>query len=137
MVIDVVTRSREIPSSSVSMSRSEETATPHLPTSPSESGWSGSRPPSGGRSNARERPPLRDAGGEAKPAGPAEVAAVAEPGPGLRTIAPLDRPAGDGGERGRPLARTVLRYLFLVDLLHGQPLLSRSRSVRGALTPGW
>ena len=57
MVIDVVTRSRGMPSKSVSMSRSDETATPHLPTSPRESGWSGSRPMRVGRSNATESPP--------------------------------------------------------------------------------
>ena len=40
MVIEVVTCSRGSPASRVSMSSSEETATPHLPTSPSASGWS-------------------------------------------------------------------------------------------------
>ena len=38
------------------MSASDVTATPHLPTSPSASGWSGSRPISVGRSKATERP---------------------------------------------------------------------------------
>ena len=57
IVIEVVTLSSGIPSNSVSMSRSDETATPHLPTSPSESGWSGSRPISVGRSNATDSPP--------------------------------------------------------------------------------
>ena len=40
MVIDVVTLSRGMPSKRASMSRSEETATPHLPNSPSASGAS-------------------------------------------------------------------------------------------------
>ena len=42
MVIEVVTRSSGMPSSRVSMSTSEETATPHLPNSPSahSSSWS-------------------------------------------------------------------------------------------------
>ena len=40
IVIDVDTWSSGIPSKSVSMSASEEIATPHLPTSPSERGWS-------------------------------------------------------------------------------------------------
>jgi hypothetical protein len=56
MVIDVETWSRGIPSSMVSMSASELMATPHFPTSPSESGWSGSRPIRVGRSKAIERP---------------------------------------------------------------------------------
>ena len=37
MVIDVVTSPSGIPSNSVSMSSSEVTATPHFPTSPSDS----------------------------------------------------------------------------------------------------
>ena len=40
MVMDTETRSSGIPSKSVSMSASEEIATPHRPTSPSERGWS-------------------------------------------------------------------------------------------------
>jgi hypothetical protein len=56
MVIDVETWSRGIPSSIVSMSASELMATPHFPTSPRESGWSGSRPIRVGRSKAMERP---------------------------------------------------------------------------------
>ena len=36
IVIDVVTRSRAMPSKSRSMSATEATLTPHLPTSPSE-----------------------------------------------------------------------------------------------------
>ena len=57
MVIEVVTWSSGMPSNSVSMSASEEMATPHLPTSPSASGWSGSRPISVGRSKATDSPP--------------------------------------------------------------------------------
>jgi hypothetical protein len=38
IVIEVVTLSSGMPSKSVSMSCRDETATPHLPTSPSESG---------------------------------------------------------------------------------------------------
>ena len=45
-----------MPSKSVSMSASDVTLTPHLPTSPSDSSWSGSRPISVGRSNATLRP---------------------------------------------------------------------------------
>ena len=56
IVIDVVMPSRRMPSNSVSMSASDATLTPHLPTSPSDSGWSGSRPMSVGRSNATLRP---------------------------------------------------------------------------------
>ena len=56
IVIDVVTSSSAIPSNSCSMSASEATLTPHLPTSPSDSGWSGSRPISVGRSNATLSP---------------------------------------------------------------------------------
>jgi hypothetical protein len=40
MVIDVVTLSSGMPSKSTSMSRSVSTATPHMPTSPSERGLS-------------------------------------------------------------------------------------------------
>ena len=40
MVIEVETLSSGIPSNSVSMSARLEMATPHLPTSPSERGWS-------------------------------------------------------------------------------------------------
>jgi hypothetical protein len=56
MVIDVETWSRGMPSSSTSMSARELMATPHFPTSPSDSGWSGSRPISVGRSKAMESP---------------------------------------------------------------------------------
>ncbi len=45
-----------MPSNSVSMSASDVTLTPHFPTSPSDSSWSGSRPISVGRSNATLRP---------------------------------------------------------------------------------
>ena len=38
------------------MSASDEMLTPHFPTSPSDSSWSGSRPISVGRSNATLRP---------------------------------------------------------------------------------
>ncbi len=40
IVMDVVTWSRGMPSSSTSMSASDETATPHLPNSPMASGAS-------------------------------------------------------------------------------------------------
>ncbi len=40
MVIEVVTSPSGMPSNSVSMSASESTATPHLPTSPVDIGWS-------------------------------------------------------------------------------------------------
>ena len=40
IVIDVDTWSSGMPSNSVSMSARLEIATPHLPTSPSERGWS-------------------------------------------------------------------------------------------------
>jgi hypothetical protein len=40
IVIDVETWSSGIPSNSASMSASELIATPHLPTSPSDRGWS-------------------------------------------------------------------------------------------------
>ena len=56
IVIDVVMSPREMPSNSVSMSARDATLTPHLPTSPSESGWSGSRPISVGRSKATLSP---------------------------------------------------------------------------------
>ena len=56
IVIDVVMSPRAMPSNSASMSASEVTLTPHLPTSPSDSGWSGSRPISVGRSNATLSP---------------------------------------------------------------------------------
>ena len=50
-----------MPSNSTSKSASDETATPHLPTSPSLSGESASRPIKAGRSYATDRPglPLR------------------------------------------------------------------------------
>ncbi len=44
IVIDVVILSSGMPSSRISMSASEETATPHLPNSPSDQGSSVSRP---------------------------------------------------------------------------------------------
>ena len=58
IVIDVVIfgSSSGMPSKSRSMSASETMLTPHLPTSPSDSGWSGSRPISVGKSNATLRP---------------------------------------------------------------------------------
>ena len=56
MVIDVVTSLSRMPSKSVSMSASDVTFTPHFPTSPSESSWSGSRPMSVGRSKATLSP---------------------------------------------------------------------------------
>ncbi len=56
MVIDVVMSPRAMPSKSRSMSASEVMLTPHLPTSPSDSGWSGSRPISVGRSKATLNP---------------------------------------------------------------------------------
>ncbi len=56
IVIEVVTSSRAMPSKSTSMSASEATLTPHLPTSPREREWSGSRPIKVGRSNATLRP---------------------------------------------------------------------------------
>ena len=42
IVIEVVTSASGIESNNYSMSASDETATPHLPTSPAESGWSAS-----------------------------------------------------------------------------------------------
>ena len=56
IVIEVVTAPRSMPSNNASMSASVTTLTPHLPTSPSDSGWSGSRPISVGRSNATLSP---------------------------------------------------------------------------------
>ena len=56
IVIDVVMPPRSIPSNSVSMSASDMMLTPHFPTSPSDSSWSGSRPISVGRSNATLNP---------------------------------------------------------------------------------
>ena len=56
MVIEVVTSPSGMASNSASMSASEATDTPHFPTSPSDNGWSGSRPISVGRSNATLRP---------------------------------------------------------------------------------
>ncbi len=56
IVIDVVMSPRWIPSKSRSMSASDAMLTPHFPTSPSDSGWSGSRPISVGRSKATLRP---------------------------------------------------------------------------------
>ena len=56
IVIEVVTRSSGMPSVSVSMSSSEEMATPTFPTSPSARGSSESKPICVGRSKATERP---------------------------------------------------------------------------------
>ena len=56
IVIDVVMSASAMPSNSRSMSASETMLTPHFPTSPSESSWSGSRPISVGRSKATLRP---------------------------------------------------------------------------------
>jgi hypothetical protein len=56
IVIDVVMSASEMPSNSRSMSASDTIETPHLPTSPSDNGSSGSRPMSVGRSNATLRP---------------------------------------------------------------------------------
>ena len=56
IVIDVVMSPRAMPSNSRSMSASEVMLTPHFPVSPSDSGWSGSRPISVGRSKATLRP---------------------------------------------------------------------------------
>ena len=56
IVIEVLIWSSGRPSSRISMSASEEIATPHLPNSPSTSGWSVSRPYSVGISKAIERP---------------------------------------------------------------------------------
>ena len=56
IVIDVVMSASRMPSNSRSMSASETMLTPHFPTSPSESSWSGSRPMSVGRSKATLKP---------------------------------------------------------------------------------
>ena len=56
MVIDVVTAPRSTPANRSRTSARVSTATPHLPTSPSASGSSESRPMSVGRSKAVERP---------------------------------------------------------------------------------
>ena len=56
IVIETDTLSSGMPSNSVSMSARLEMATPHLPTSPSERGWSESYPISVGKSNATESP---------------------------------------------------------------------------------
>ena len=56
IVIDVVMSARLMPSNRRSMSASDTMLTPHFPTSPSDSSWSGSRPMSVGRSNATLRP---------------------------------------------------------------------------------
>ena len=56
IVIEVVTEPRSMPAKRSSMSARVSTATPHLPTSPSASGSSESRPIRVGRSNAVERP---------------------------------------------------------------------------------
>jgi hypothetical protein len=56
IVIDVVTLSSGIPSKRISMSFSESTATPHIPTSPLARGESESYPMSVGKWNAVESP---------------------------------------------------------------------------------
>jgi hypothetical protein len=56
IVIEVVMSASEMPSKSRSMSAKEVMLTPHFPTSPSDSSWSGSRPISVGRSKATLRP---------------------------------------------------------------------------------
>ena len=56
IVIDVEMSPSAMPSNSASMSASDVTFTPHFPTSPSDNGWSGSRPISVGRSNATLNP---------------------------------------------------------------------------------
>ena len=56
IVIEVVMSAMSMPSKSMSMSRSESIATPHLPTSPSACGASESKPISVGMSNATESP---------------------------------------------------------------------------------
>jgi len=57
MVIDTVTSLRGIPRNSVSMSASEEIATPHLPTSArARSGGRNQKPISVGRSKATDKP---------------------------------------------------------------------------------
>ena len=57
MVIEVLIRPRSIPSNSASKSDSESVATPHLPTSPSLTGSSESRPMRVGMSKATDNPP--------------------------------------------------------------------------------
>ena len=56
MVIEVVTLSSGRPASRSRMSAIESMATPTLPTSPSERGWSESYPIWVGRSKAQDRP---------------------------------------------------------------------------------
>src|SRR5574337_388653 len=56
MVMEDVTSPSGMPSNSVSMSASESMATPHLPTSPAEEGWSESYPIKVGRSKAVDSP---------------------------------------------------------------------------------
>ena len=56
MVIDVVTSASGILSNRISMSRSVSTATPHIPTSPSDRGESESYPMRVGKSKAVESP---------------------------------------------------------------------------------
>jgi len=56
IVIDVVMSPSWMPSNSVSMSASDMMLTPHFPTSPSDSSWSGSRPINVGRSKATLSP---------------------------------------------------------------------------------
>jgi len=56
IVMEVVMSASEMPSKSASMSASDATLTPHLPTSPCDNGWSGSRPIKVGRSKATLNP---------------------------------------------------------------------------------
>jgi len=56
MVIDTETSPRGMPSKRRTMSSAESTATPQLPTSPRDRGWSESRPISVGMSKATETP---------------------------------------------------------------------------------
>src|ERR1700754_3773895 len=56
IVIDVETLSSGIPSNNLSISASDETDTPQIPTSPSASGASASQPISVGISNAVDKP---------------------------------------------------------------------------------
>ncbi len=54
--MDVEIRSMGMPSNNASMSASDETATPHRPTSPSARAWSESYPIRVGKSNATDSP---------------------------------------------------------------------------------
>ncbi len=60
IVIDVVTVPRSMPANRSSMSSSVQTATPALPTSPTDQGSSESRPIRVGRSNAVDSPVAPD-----------------------------------------------------------------------------